>query len=245
LVSPATFRHPSLLAKMVVTADHVSGGRVELGLGAGWHEAEHRAYGFAFPPQGVRLEMLEEQAEIVHRSWQPGAFDFTGRHYRIEGLEAVPKPFQQPHPNLIIGGRGGARSAAVAARWADEYNTTFASPEECRAVRRRVAEAWEKGGRDPDTLVFSLMTGAVVGRDADDFRCREQAIVAARGQAGSDDAAWLAENMPAWVTGTIDQAVVQLQALAAVGVERVMLQLQQNDDLDMVALLGEIATLVR
>jgi alkanesulfonate monooxygenase SsuD/methylene tetrahydromethanopterin reductase-like flavin-dependent oxidoreductase (luciferase family) len=92
LVSPATFRHPSVLAKMVVTADHISRGRVELGIGAGWHEPEHRAYGFPFPPDATRLEMLEEQLQIVRRSWEPGPFDFEGRHYRVRGLDALPKP---------------------------------------------------------------------------------------------------------------------------------------------------------
>src|SRR5205807_8064243 len=122
LVSPATFRHPSVLAKMVVTVDHVSGGRAELGIGAGWHEPEHRAYGFPFPPTSTRMEILEEQIETIHRSWHSGPFDFEGTHYRLEGLDALPKPIQHPHPNLIVGGSGGRRSAELAARWADEYN---------------------------------------------------------------------------------------------------------------------------
>ena len=135
LVSPVTFRHPSVLAKMVVTADHVSGGRVELGIGAGWHEPEHGAYGFPFPPTATRLEMLEEQLEIIRRSWEPGPFDFDGRHYRLHGCDARPKPVQTPHPNVIVGGSGGRRSIALAARWAHEYNTVFPSPDVCRERR--------------------------------------------------------------------------------------------------------------
>src|SRR5687767_6575981 len=127
LVSPATFRHPSNLAKAVVTADHISGGRVELGFGAGWNEAEHRAYGFPFPPTAVRMEMFAEQGEIIHRSWNDEVFDFKGKHYAIESLSALPKPAHAPHPNLIVGGQGGPKSLAVAARWADEYNTNFAN----------------------------------------------------------------------------------------------------------------------
>ncbi len=244
LVSPATFRHPSLLAKMVVTVDHVSGGRVELGLGAGWHEPEHVAYGFVFPPQGIRLEMLEEQVEIVHRSWEPAPFDFSGRHYRIEGLRALPKPVQQPHPNFIIGGQGGQRSAAIAARWADEYNTAFKSADACRSIRRGVERAWTNEGRDPASLVFSLMTGAIVGRDEEEVHRRTRSVMAERGEAGSEDAAWLAENSPTWIAGTIDQAVEQLRRLERAGVQRVMLQHQQTDDLDLIDVLGEIAAQV-
>jgi len=105
MVSPATFRHPSELAKVVATADHVSGGRVELGLGAGWNEAEHRSYGIPFPELSERLERFAEQLEVVHHSWTEDEFDFAGRHYRLEGCRALPKPIQQPHPPLIVGGR--------------------------------------------------------------------------------------------------------------------------------------------
>jgi F420-dependent oxidoreductase-like protein len=156
LVSPATFRHPSVLAKMVVTADHVSGGRVELGLGAGWLEAEHRAYGFPFEPVRTRMDVLAEQLEIVHRQWRPGPFSFHGEHYRIEELDALPKPVQQPHPPLIVGGSGGPRSLALAARWADEYNTPFASAERCRELRSRLDDACSAAGREP--LPLSVMT---------------------------------------------------------------------------------------
>lgn len=156
LVSPASFRHPSVLAKMVVTADHVSGGRVELGLGAGWLEAEHRAYGFPFEPIKVRMDVLAEQLEIVHRSWKPGPFSFDGEHYRIENLDALPKPVQQPHPPLIVGGSGKPRTMKLAAQWADEYNTPFKSPEQFRALRASLDDACKAAGRDP--LPLSVMT---------------------------------------------------------------------------------------
>jgi F420-dependent oxidoreductase-like protein len=156
LVSPASFRHPSVLAKMVVTADHVSGGRVELGMGAGWLEAEHRAYGFPFEPTRTRMDVLAEQLEIVHSEWKPGPFSFEGEHYRIEELDALPKPVQQPHPMLIVGGSGGPRGLALAAKWADEYNTPFASVDRCRELRGRLDDACEKAGREP--IPLSLMT---------------------------------------------------------------------------------------
>src|SRR3954469_10932379 len=132
LVSPVTFRHPSVLARAVVTADHVSGGRVELGMGAGWHEGEHRAFGFPFESMPDRFDRLGEQVEIVPRSWGREPFDFDGRFYRLEGADPLPKPVQEPHPPLILGGGAGPRAAALAARWADEYNMAFASVEECR-----------------------------------------------------------------------------------------------------------------
>jgi F420-dependent oxidoreductase-like protein len=156
LVSPATFRHPSVLAKMAVTADHVSGGRIEVGLGAGWMEAEHSAYGFPFPATKTRMDVLAEQLEIVHRSWKPGPFSFRGEHYVVEELDALPKPVQQPHPPLIVGGSGGPRSLELAARWADEYNTPFASPERCRELRAKLDDACEAAGRE--RLPLSLMT---------------------------------------------------------------------------------------
>jgi F420-dependent oxidoreductase-like protein len=165
LVSPATFRHPSVLAKMVVTADHVSGGRVELGLGAGWHEGEHRAHGFEFPETPVRMERLAEQLEIVSRTWTEESFSFEGRHYQVQDLRALPKPVQRPRPTLLVGGGAGPKSLALAARWADEYNTTFATPEECAERRERIAAACRELGREP--IPFSLMSGFWADLDPD------------------------------------------------------------------------------
>jgi F420-dependent oxidoreductase-like protein len=155
LVSPVTFRHPSTLARSVVTADHVSGGRIELGIGAGWHEREHRSFGFPFETTKDRFDRLTEQIEIVHRSWEAEPFDFDGRFYRLEQCNAQPKPVQKPHPNLILGGSAGPRGAALAARWADEYNTVNPTVEEARERRERVAAACAEAGRDP--ITFSAM----------------------------------------------------------------------------------------
>ena len=119
--SPSATRRRSRSSRSPPTT--CRGGRVELGLGAGWHEREHAAYGFPFPPLRERMDMLEEQLEIVHGHWADGPFSFAGEHYRLEALDAQPKPVQQPHPPLIMGGQAGPRGAALAARWADEYNT--------------------------------------------------------------------------------------------------------------------------
>lgn len=236
LVSPATFRHPSQLAKVVATADHVSGGRVELGLGAGWHQGEHAAYGFPFVRTGERFDVLAEQLAIVRGLWGDGELAFTGDHYRLEGVDALPKPVQRPHVPLIVGGRALPRSAALAARWADEYNTTMAVPAECRERRTAVERAWEAAGRDPATVRFSLMTGCLVGRDAREVGDRTALLAERHG----------AVPQESWVSGTLDQATQRLCELADAGVDRVMLQLLLHDDLDQIALIGgELAAAVR
>jgi F420-dependent oxidoreductase-like protein len=237
LVSPATFRHPSVLAKMVATVDHISGGRVELGLGAGWHQDEHTAYGFDMPPTGQRMSLLAEQLEIVNREWSDGAFDFDGKFYRLVGLDALPKPVQRPRPNLIVGGGAGGRSTALAARWADEYNTLTADPDECRRRRQRVEAAWTQAGRDLGTLSFSVMTGCVVGHDRPELLDRVRRLMARTGRTGSPEE--LVDNPGHGIIGTTEQVVEQLRALEAAGAQRVMLQHLVHDDLDMVAVIGE------
>jgi F420-dependent oxidoreductase-like protein len=209
LVSPATFRHPSTLARNVVTADHVSNGRVELGLGAGWHEGEHRAFGFPFDTTKDRFDRLSEQMEIVHRSWTEGPFDFRGRFYELTNADPQPKPHRKP--NLIAGGSARPRGAALAARWADEYNTVYATAEECRERRERIAAACAEAGRDP--IAFSLMTGFAINGDP-------------------------ADHHPAWIVGSPDQMAAQLETLEQAGVERIMLQHLQHHDLDAVELIG-------
>jgi F420-dependent oxidoreductase-like protein len=234
LVSPVTFRHPSDVAKVVVVADHVSGGRVELGLGAGWHDREHAAYGFPFPPLKARMDMLAEQLEIVHRQWADGAFSFAGEHYRLEDLDAQPKPVQRPHPPLLMGGRAGPRAAALAARWADEYNTAFATVEELLPMKDRVTAACEAAGREP--IPFSLMTGVLIGRDEGEVRERTRLLNEFRADNPSAG--------PAFISGTLDEVAERLGALRDAGVARVMCQQLLHDDLDHVALIGELAPIV-
>lgn len=237
LVSPATFRHPSVLAKTVATVDHISGGRVELGLGAGWYEAEHRAFGFKMPPSGTRLDVLAEQLEIVTRSWQEGPFSFSGEHYRLEDVNPLPKPLQQPRPTLLVGGAAGPRSAELAARFADEYNTTSATLDDCKQRRDKLASAWQQAGRDPDTLRFSLMATTVVGRDRGELRDRLARLLERTGS-GERPEDLLANPPERWIIGTADEVIERLHALAAAGVDRVMLQHLVHEDLDMIALIG-------
>ncbi len=182
MVSPATFRHPSVLAKSVVTADHVSGGRIELGIGAGWWDREHGIYGFDLPPIGPRLDALEEQMQIVRGHWAEGPFDFDGDHFSVEDLDALPKPVQSPHPPLILGGSGGPRSLRLAARYADEYNAVLVGPEECAKTRAGLDAACEAEGRDPATLPLSLMTGWLVGADEADLHDRAARLAEWQGE---------------------------------------------------------------
>ncbi len=240
LVSPATFRRPSVLAKLVASADQISGGRIELGLGAGWHEREHEAYGFEFHAVRTRMEVLEEQLQIVLGSWTRSGFSFEGRHYRLEDLDAQPKPVQHPHPPLIMGGYAGPRSAALAARFADEYNTPFPSIEDVNTRRERIAEACAQIGREP--IPFSVMVGYLVGVDADQLRRR---AVRLGERIGADPEELVSDPRQGWIVGTVAQAAEQLRALKAAGVSRVMCQHLLHDDLDAVALLGsELASLL-
>ena len=239
LVSPATFRHPSVLAKMVATVDHVSGGLAELGLGAGWHEGEHRAYGFEFPPTPARMERLAEQLELVTRSWTEDAVDFHGRHYQVQDLRALPKPVQRPRPTLLVGGGAGPRSLALAARFADEYNTVGAPLEELPERRKRLRDAWREAGRDPEEARLSLMTACVVGRDRAEVEERIRRVLAVIGS--HDSVAEVVEARPNWVLGTVDEVAERLRGLEAAGVGRVMLQHLDHADTEMVAVLGELA----
>jgi F420-dependent oxidoreductase-like protein len=233
LVSPATFRHPSVLAKAVATADHVSDGRVELGIGAGWHAREHEAYGFAFPPPRDRMDILEEQLQVILGSWSDGPFSFDAKHYSLSDLDAQPKPAQRPHPPIIIGGNAGPRSAALAARHADEYNTVFPTPAEARERRAAVERACEAAGREP--LPLSVMTGVLLGRDRGELQQRARRLAEVR---GGDAASFLAQPPSGWIVGTLDDAAAQIAALGDAGVQRIMCQHLLHDDLDAVALIG-------
>ena len=229
LVSPATFRHPSVLAKAAATVDHVSGGRVELGLGAGWMELEHRAYGFEFPPTSERVARFAEQLEVVHRVWTEDAPSFRGRFYTLEECHALPKPVQRPRPPIIVGGSARPGTARPAARFADEYNTFGASPEGAARRRRRLDEACEAEGRDPTTLPLSVMTGFLIGRDEAELRRRADRL------GGADVLARFREN---GIAGTPSEVVERLGEYEAAGVTRVMLQHLLHDDLDPIGLVG-------
>ena len=243
LVSPVTFRHPGALAKIVAGAAEMSGGRVELGMGAGWNALEHRQHGLRFPVIGERFEMLEEQLAIVHGLWtEADGWSYEGRHWQVRDAQFRPRPPAPPgraHPNLIVGGGGGPKVAALVARYGDEINISSKGPAECAAAYGRVRDACRAIGRDPDELTYSVMAGVIVGHDQADFRRRVETLLEMLG--GDQDAeAWLAERRSRWILGTPDEARARVAEFAAAGAQRVMLQTLLPRDLDMVALLGEI-----
>lgn len=238
MVSPATFRHPALLAKAVVTADHVSGGRVELGIGAGWWEREHEAYGFELPPVGPRLDALEEQLQVVHGHWGEGPFSFEGEYFRARDLDALPKPVQRPRPPLILGGSGGPRSLRLAARYADEYNTVMSTAAEIADLRERLDRACEAEGRDSASLPLSMMTGWLVGADRAELVDRAAHLAAWKGEDDADGESFLAGLPESTVAGTVGEAIEQLQALEEAGLARIMGQHLLHRDLDAVELMG-------
>ncbi len=243
MVSPATFRHPSVFAKSVATVDQISGGRVEPGLGAGWWDREHEAYGFDLPALGPRMDAFEEQLEIATRQWEDGAFSFDGEHFKIVDLDALPKPVQRPMP-FIIGGSGGPRSLRLAARWASEYNTVFRGPEEMADLRAKLDAACEKQGRDPATLPLSVMTGWIVGETRAEVVDRASRLSRWKGE-GDDGEKFLAAQRDAVITGTVSDAVDQLRALHEAGCTRVMAQHLLHRDIKAIELIGrEVAPLV-
>ncbi|HEY4413057.1 MAG TPA: TIGR03560 family F420-dependent LLM class oxidoreductase [Gaiellaceae bacterium] len=228
LVSPVTFRAPALLANAAATADHVSGGRIELGIGAGWMEREHRAFGFPFPETRVRMEMFAEQLEIVHRLWTEERVDFRGRHYTLEDAPGLPKPVQKPHPPILVGGSGKRGTVEPALRFATEYNSPFVTPDEAAAIRTKVP-----------SLRFSVMTGCVVGSTHEEALERARALYERRPRdTGFDD--WLAAYRERAIVGSVDEVAARLREYEDAGCDRMMLQHLQHTDLDSVRLISAL-----
>lgn len=238
MVSPVTFRHPSLLAKAAVTVDRVSGGRAEVGMGAGWWEEEHRAHGFPFPDTPTRFDMLEEQVEIVHGLLTEERFSFQGKHYQLDDVPFAPKGVHSPHPPIVIGGGGGPRIAALVSRWADEFNTVGPSPDQAKERFAKVRDRLDADGRAQDTLTTSVMTWCYVGEtERQAMRLIERARARAMRVARFDDE--LDELRAHCIVGSADQAVERLNEYAAAGVQRIMLNHELFDDLEMLDVLAE------
>ena len=237
LVSPATFRLPGVLAKAATTVDRISGGRVDLGMGAGWWQEEHQTHGVPFPAVGERMEMLEEQLEIVHGLWSQEGFSFRGRHYTVEGASFLPKPVQRPHPPLIVGGKGGPRIARLAAGWADEFNRVGGKPEQVRESFTTVREAVERAGRPQETFTTSFMTWVFVGRTEDDWRSRADRARRRDPTAGPLEA-YLEDVSTDCIVGTVPQAIDRMNRYAEVGVQRFVLNHSLFEDLDMIELIA-------
>lgn len=230
LMTPVTFRLPGPLAITVAQVDQMSGGRIELGLGTGWFEAEHTAYGIPFPPLGERFELLEEQLAIITGLWttpEGQAFSFDGAHYRVADSPGLPKPAQRPRPPVLLGGRGTRRTPHLAARFADEFNVPFRSLRESGDLFARVREACEAAGRYPASMTYSVAQTVCCGKDEAEFRRRAAAI-------GEDPA----DAREHGIGGTPGEVAAKIAEFAEIGAERVYLQVLDLSDLDHLELIA-------
>lgn len=233
LVSPVTFRHPVVLAKMAATLDHLSDGRAELGMGAGWLEPEHTAYGFDFPPPPRRVDLLEEQLQVISGLWSHNPFSHDGRAYHLKDAQFTPTPIQQPRPTLIVGGSSKAeRLPKLAARYADEYVINSPSIEQCRAARERLDRACQANGREPSTLALSAFVAINVGATHDQVDQTFETYTRTNPQYTR-----MLTTRDNWIVGTPDQAHQQLSALAAAGIDRLMVSVNCDLHLAMLPLL--------
>jgi F420-dependent oxidoreductase-like protein len=231
LVTSATFRYPGPLAISVAQVDAMSNGRVELGLGTGWFETEHQAYGIPFPPLGERFERLAEQLDIISGLWttpKGEKFSYSGTHYTLTDSPALPKPVQQPAPPIIIGGAGTKRTPGLAARFAAEYNVPFAPIDIGRTQIERVTAALADAGRAPDSIAFSAAFVACAGRD--------DAEVARRAAAIGREVDELRTNSP--LVGTPAEIVDKLAPWSELGIRRVYTQLLDMSDLEHLELIA-------
>jgi F420-dependent oxidoreductase-like protein len=250
LVSPVTFRLAGNLAKVVTTVDEMSYGRIEFGLGAGWNDEEHRQLGLPFPPIRQRSDLLEDNLAILHGLWgEPDGWSYAGKQVTIDDALFYPKPVDVPgrprlpngaaRPRLIVGGGGTPRSMRLAARYADEFNLSSASPDQAREKFAALSAACEAIGRDPATMTRSTMAGVLIARDEAELDRRKRDLLAAFGDdAGGED--WIDAREPRWVLGTPDQARAMVARFEEAGAERIMLQDFVPRDLEMIDLMAEI-----
>ena len=230
LVSPVTFRLPGPLAITVAQIDQMSGGRVELGLGTGWFDAEHAAYGIPFPGLGDRFAMLEEQLAIITGLWatpQGGTFSYEGAHYSVADSPALPKPAQRPKPPVVVGGHGAKRTPRLAAAYADDYNAGFDTVAGTKAAFDRVRAAVEAAGRPEGSMIYSAAQVVCCGRDDAELKRRAAAI--------GQELAALREH---GLAGTPAELVDKIGQFAGIGSERIYLQVLDLDDLEHLELIA-------
>ncbi|OBS04112.1 LLM class F420-dependent oxidoreductase [Mycobacterium gordonae] len=231
LVTSATFRYPGPLAIAVAQVDEMSGGRVEFGLGSGWFEAEHRAYGVPFPSVRERFDRLTEQLAVITGLWTTPAgqtFDYAGEHYTINDSPGLPKPVQSPHPPIVVGGTGAKRTPALAAQYAAEFNVPFATIDVVRRQFERVADAVAAAGRAADSIVYSSAFVLCAGRD--------DAEVARRASVIGREVDEMSSNSP--LVGSPDEIADKLGPWRELGVQRVYAQLLDMSDLAHLELLA-------
>ena len=250
LVSPVTFRHPGNFVKVVTTVDEMSGGRIEVGVGAGWNEADHLPLGLAFPEIGERADWMEDQLALLHGLWtEPDGWSYEGHHVRVVGGALRPKPVDVPgrpraangavRPRIIVGGEGSPRGFRMAARYADEFNLTSSSPEQVAERLAALDVVLLAAGREPASMTRSAMVGTMIGRDAAEVDRRRAALLGALGVAETGASEWYEGRRARWILGTPDEARAVVRRFADAGVERLMLQDFLPWDLEMVDLMGE------
>jgi alkanesulfonate monooxygenase SsuD/methylene tetrahydromethanopterin reductase-like flavin-dependent oxidoreductase (luciferase family) len=233
LVSPVTFRHPAVLAKMAATLDQVSDGRAELGIGAGWLLPEHSAYGFPFPPAGRRVDLVEEQLQVIGGLWSQDPFTHSGAAYQLSDCHFTPKPVQKPRPTILVGGSSTAeRLPRLAAKYADEYVINMPSIEQCLAARERLDRACEANGRDPSDVKLSAFVAICVAPTE-----REVEQVIDTYKTTNPQYLRMLEKRANWIIGTPEQAQSQIQALSEAGIDRALLSVNCDLHLAMLPLL--------
>ncbi len=241
LVCPITFRHPAMLAREAAAVDALSGGRLELGVGAGWHDREHEAFGIPYPRAGERIRRLDEGIRVIRALWGDGPAHVEGRFYRLAGAVGWPKPAQRPAIPLIVGGKG-PRLLEVVARHADEWNCGGGQPP--AAVRARVETleaACRKIGRDPATIRRSWMGGFLIGENGAALERRARTLQEYVPPRAATPTAKLPEELrqAGWLVGSPEEIIAQMHALTAEGIGRFMLQFYDQEDLDAVHLVAE------
>lgn len=250
LVSPVTFRHPGNFVKLVTTVDEMSGGRIEVGVGAGWNEADHLPLGLPYPDLPERADLLEDQLELLHGLWEePTGWNYDGAQVTVRGGKLIPGPVQaegrpigkngRRRPWILTGGGGTARGYRIAAKYSDEFNLSSASPEDAKPKQAELDDACRAIGRDPKTLVRSAMVGVLMGRSDDDIERRADALLKGFGQQASSGRAWLNERRNRWILGKPDEARAMVARFEEAGLERIMFQDFLPRDLEHIDLMAE------
>lgn len=238
LVSPIAFRHPAQLARVVASADQISGGRIDVGIGAGWYEREHTAFGHPFPDTSKRFSIFEEYVEVVHRLLaNREAVTFRGAHFTLDQARHLGAPAQHPHVPIVLGGLAGRRASALAAAWADEYNLFATAPDEVSPKRKRLVTACESVGRDPNTLRLSVNANVLIASNRSDLVARAARHAAYQGVTTPPEE-YVAGLDNRRLIGTPDDVLHQLEGYAREGVTKVLMQVYPHDDYEAISLIG-------
>jgi F420-dependent oxidoreductase-like protein len=242
LVSSMTFRHPALLARMAASVDQLSGGRLVVGVGAGWNVPEHEAFGFVLPPPRERLDRLEEGIEVILRLWAEGKANFDGKYYQLRDAEAWPKPAQKPRPPLLVGGGGEKRTLLITAKYADEWNSGAPlTPEGYRQKVEVLNQHCERVGRDPVSIAHSRMAAFLIARSDAEITDRGRALQVVVPSLAQVESSELPRTLleRGWLVGTPGQVIEQIRAYEEAGCQRIMLQHHNQTDLDVLQLIAE------